>query len=211
MAANLTVAELLSQLDGILKGMDEDTLIEHLNSLRSLLHIYSPFKGEPIENVQWLPCGRLEANDYNPNVMAPQESALLTRSLELDGFTHPLVVRRSEEGPSFIIVDGFHRHDLCQKRASLRRRFKGHVPVVIQQDSDLQGMMASTVRHNRARGQHKIQAMSELVRELSLSGWGDARIASELGMEQDEVLRLKQLNGLLEMFRDRSFSQAWTT
>ncbi|MBF7997505.1 IbrB-like domain-containing protein [Rahnella laticis] len=209
MESHITLATLLLELDNVLTKMDEGTRIGALNSLRSLLHTHSLFQEEPVDNVQWILTEQIEANDYNPNTMAARESALLTRSLEADGFTQPLVVRRCENTKRYVIVDGFHRYSLCCN-GPLRKRFRGYVPVVIQEDPDQYAVVATTIRHNRARGQHQIQAMSGLVRELALSGWTNERIAFELGMEQDEVLRLKQLNGLTELFSDRSFSQAWT-
>ena len=113
---------------------------------------------------------------------------------------------------SFEIVDGFHRHLLSQSKAALKKRFHGYLPVtqLERQDSSLPSRMAATIRHNRARGRHQISAMSEIVRELSQLGWSDEKMGQELGMDADEVLRLKQINGLCEMFGNRQFSQAWT-
>lgn len=210
MESTVTIETLLKEFENILKSQSEDLRILTLNSLRILLHAYSPFQGEPIDDVKWIKCEYIDANDYNPNTMASLESKLLARSLEVDGFTQPLVVRRSPIPERYIIVDGFHRYTLCRTQDSLHKKFKGNVPVVILDYSAQANAIATTIRHNRARGKHQIQAMSELVRELALLGWSDGQIGCELGMEQDEVLRLKQLNGLLEMFRDRSFSQAWT-
>nr|WP_241974030.1 ParB N-terminal domain-containing protein [Kluyvera intermedia] len=143
--------------------------------------------------------------------MAPQEKRLLTKSLEADGFTQPIVVIEKQDH-SFEIVDGFHRHVLSQSKAALKKRFHGYLPVtqLERQDSSLPSRMAATIRHNRARGRHQISAMSEIVRELSQLGWSDEKMGQELGMDADEVLRLKQINGLCEMFGNRQFSQAWT-
>ena len=110
------------------------------------------------------------------------------------------------------IVDGFHRHEIGTNRASLKRQLKGYLPVTCLREDrqDKHNRMAATIRHNRARGRHQINAMSEIVRELVQLGWNDERIGKELGMDNDEVLRLKQINGLLELFADRRYSEAWT-
>ena len=110
------------------------------------------------------------------------------------------------------IVDGFHRHEIGTHRAALKRQLKGYLPVTClrKERKDKIDRMAATIRHNRARGRHQINAMSEIVRELVLLGWDETKIGTELGMDSDEVLRLKQINGLLELFADRRFSEAWT-
>ena len=143
--------------------------------------------------------------------MAPQEKRLLTKSLEADGFTQPIVVIE-KQAHRYEIVDGFHRHMLSQSRAALKKRFHGYLPItqLDKRDDSLPSRMAATVRHNRARGRHQISAMSDIVRELSHLGWSDEKMGQELGMDADEILRLKQINGLCEMFGNRQFSQAWT-
>jgi ParB-like chromosome segregation protein Spo0J len=159
--------------------------------------------------VLWIKQDAITANDYNPNNVAPPEKRLLSKSLELDGFTQPIVVTESEP-QHYEIVDGFHRHEIGKKRA-LKRQLKAisrHLPAPDRQDKH--DRMAATIRHNRARGRHQINAMSEIVRELAQLGWNDEKIGKELGMDSDEVLRLKQINGLLELFADRRYSEAWT-
>jgi ParB-like chromosome segregation protein Spo0J len=143
--------------------------------------------------------------------VAPPEKRLLSKSLELDGFTQPIVVTESEP-QHYEIVDGFHRHEIGKNRAALKHQLKGYLPITcLRQDrQDKHNRMAATIRHNRARGRHQINAMSEIVRELVQLGWNDERIGKELGMDSDEVLRLKQINGLLELFADRRYSEAWT-
>lgn len=143
--------------------------------------------------------------------MAPPEKRLLTKSLEADGFTQPIVVIEKNNN-TYEIIDGFHRHLLSQSKASLKKRFHGYLPVTQLENSDHSPLsrMAATIRHNRARGRHQIGAMSDIVRELSQLGWEDEKIGQELGMDADEILRLKQINGLCEMFGNRQFSQAWT-
>ncbi|ELN68868.1 hypothetical protein SEEE4941_08404, partial [Salmonella enterica subsp. enterica serovar Enteritidis str. CVM_69-4941] len=147
-------------------------------------------------------------NDYNPNNVAPPEKKLLLKSIEQDGFTQPIVVVKANT-EEYEIVDGFHRHELGKGKAALKRRLKGYLPITCL-DRERHERMAATIRHNRARGRHQIHAMSEIVRELSLLGWDESKIGQELGMDADEVLRLKQINGLQELFADRRFSRAWT-
>lgn len=160
-------------------------------------------RAHPVSRVQWVPSGSVHANDYNPNAVAPKEMALLKRSIEADGFTQPIVVWETDGG--FEVVDGFHRH-LVGKSMGMPL-----LPVVVVNDESTGrgDRIASTIRHNRARGKHKVDAMSEIVQELVRRKWSDAKIAKELGMDADEVLRLKQITGLAELFDGREFSEAW--
>ena len=157
----------------------------------------------PVNSVKWVPTDLVYANDYNPNSVAPPEMKLLKRSIEANGYTQPIVVWQTEKG--YEVVEGFHRH-LVGKDMEL-----SHLPVVvINADAAERGdRIAATIRHNRARGKHKIGAMSDIVVELSRRNWSDKKIGKELGMDPDEVLRLKQITGLAELFADEEFSQAW--
>lgn len=157
----------------------------------------------------WVKADEVVANDYNPNVMAPGEKKLLKQSLEKDGFTQPVVV--SAEKNPYLVVDGFHRQ-LLGREAGTGKRLKGWLPVAcINPERKGQATrMAATIRHNRARGKHQITSMSDIVRDLSrLAGRMNALVQS-LGMDQDEVLRLKQISGLTELFQEEDFSPAWT-
>lgn len=187
----------------------EEKTIQALNHLRCVLHEISPFAQEPVDCVLWVKADEIVANDYNPNVMAPSEKKLLKQSLEKDGFTQPIVV--SEETSHYLVVDGFHRQ-LLGRRTVTGKRLKGWLPVTcINPDRKGQtSRIAATIRHNRARGKHQITSMSDIVRDLSRLGWTDERIGTELGMDQDEVLRLKQISGLMELFQQADFSPAWT-
>lgn len=160
--------------------------------------------GHPVSRVQWVPADQVRANDYNPNSVAAPEMRLLRLSIEADGFTQPIVVWKVADD-SFEVVDGFHRH-LVGKEMGL-----SHLPVVVinANRSAKEDRIASTIRHNRARGKHAVDAMSDIVVELSRRNWSDSKIARELGMDADEVLRLKQVSGLAEIFADREFSEAW--
>lgn len=203
--------KLINQLHEYLQHLTSDEKIEAINQFRQALHDESPFKDQPIDCVLWVKEAQVTPNDYNPNNMAPQEKRLLTKSLEADGFTQPIVVIE-KQAHRYEIVDGFHRHMLSQSRAALKKRFHGYLPItqLDKRDDSLPSRMAATVRHNRARGRHQISAMSDIVRELSHLGWSDEKMGQELGMDADEILRLKQINGLCEMFGNRQFSQAWT-
>jgi len=143
------------------------------------------------------------ANDYNPNKVAPPEMKLLEQSIRIDGFTQPIVVWRTDKG--YEVVDGFHRH-LVGKKLKFT-----HLPVVVINEgrTDRGDRIAATIRHNRARGKHQVKAMSDIVVELSRRNWSDERIGKELGMDADEVLRLKQITGLAELFAEGNFSEAW--
>lgn len=157
----------------------------------------------PVSHVQWVSVDKVYANDYNPNSVAPPEMKLLRISIESDGFTQPIVVWQTEEG--YEVIDGFHRH-LVGKAMGLF-----HLPVVVvnTERTDKGDRIASTIRHNRARGKHQVAGMSEIVQELARRNWSETKIGKELGMEPDEVLRLKQISGLAEMFADKEFSEAW--
>ncbi len=202
---------LIHDVENYLQSLSEDQRIEAINAFRQAIHELSPFREQPVDCVLWIKQDAITANDYNPNNVAPPEKRLLYKSLELDGFTQPIVV--TENDPHhYEIVDGFHRYETGTQRAALKRQLKGYLPVTClrKERKDKIDRIAATIRHNRARGRHQINAMSEIVRELVLLGWDETKIGTELGMDSDEVLRLKQINGLLELFADRRFSEAWT-
>lgn len=203
--------KLIAQLQGYLQTLSDEEKIDAINQFRQALHEESPFRDQPIDCVLWVKEELVSPNDYNPNNMAPPEKRLLTKSLEVDGFTQPIVVIEKNSS-AYEIVDGFHRHLLSQSKATLKKRFHGYLPITQLENSDHSqpSRIAATIRHNRARGRHQIGAMSDIVRELSQLGWDDEKIGQELGMDADEILRLKQINGLCELFGNRQYSQAWT-
>ena len=181
--------------------------IDVLNAIKEELTKLSPLK-DPVDRVQWVPIQKLHANDYNPNTVAPPEMRLLTHSIMMDGYTQPIVAFKDEKEDKYIVVDGFHRYRVGKETKKVRTRIQGYLPVVVI-DKPLSDRMASTIRHNRARGKHGVRPMSEVVGDLIRAGWEDQRIAKELGMEADEVLRLKQRKGLPALFKDQDFSRAW--
>lgn len=151
----------------------------------------------------------VHANNYNPNSVAPTEMDLLKLSIEADGYTQPIVTMESKKGRE--VIDGFHRHLVGKTYDPIQKRVHGYLPVVTinSERESLEDRMAATVRHNRARGSHKVESMSDIVVHLKRKKWSDEKIAKHLGMDADEVLRLRQITGLAEMFSDREFSQAW--
>ena len=189
-----------------------DRKVERLNALRRLIAEYSPFKDEPVDIVEWVPADSVHANDYNPNSVAPPEMELLRLSITSDGYTQPIVTMPDEgETDTREVIDGFHRNRVGKECADVRKRIKGFLPVVtIREDrKGKNDRIAATIRHNRARGKHRVDAMSDIVIELKRRNWTDERISKELGMEPDEVLRLCQISGLSELFSDEDFSASW--
>ena len=183
--------------------------VKAINEAKEMLLAISPFKANPVECVRWVSADEVIANDYNPNSVAPPEMELLHTSIQEDGYTQPIVVWQHDG--IYEVVDGFHRNRVGKEYADIRERIHGYLPVVvINNDREDKGdRIASTIRHNRARGKHRVEAMSDIVIELKRRNWSDKKIAKELGMDADEVLRLTQITGLAEMFADHDFSQAW--
>jgi ParB-like chromosome segregation protein Spo0J len=192
-----------------LAELDIDLRIERINEIRALLHEISPFSSHPVDYVKWVRFEDVTANDYNPNSVAPPEMELLRVSVTADGYTQPIVAN-TEDG-KFVVVDGFHRHRVGKECDDVRKTIHGYLPLVQirTSQSDRSDRIAATIRHNRARGKHKIDAMSDIVIELKRRNWSNEKIGRELGMDPDEVLRLTQISGLAEMFADAEFSEAW--
>jgi len=162
----------------------------------------------PSDHVEWITNDQLHANDDNPNSVAPSEMKLLERSIEADGYTQPIVTWPNN---GYEVVDGFHRHRVGKESEIVQKMVMGYLPVVslAVDRHDLNDRMAATIRHNRARGKHSVAAMSDIVVELKRRFWSDEKIAKELGMEPDEVLRLQQIKGLAFAFKDSEFSESW--
>lgn len=157
----------------------------------------------PVLDVKMVSLEKVYANDYNPNRVATPELLLLKHSIEQDGYTQPIVTYYDRPRDRYIIVDGFHRYRCAKEYFHLKQ-----IPIVVIK-KNINNRMASTIRHNRARGTHQIRNMSEIVKDLAKSGWSDKKICSELGMELDEVIRLKQVTGLKEAFQNHEFSKSW--
>lgn len=193
-----------------LEAMPEDERIDALNEIRAALHAVSPLRDHPVDFVRWVRSEAVRGNAYNPNAVAPPEMKLLTHSILANGYTMPIVAHEAEDG-DVVVVDGFHRNRIGKEQPDVRASVRGRLPVTqIRADrADTAARIAATVEHNRARGEHRIDAMSEVVRMLYQAGWRDDKIQEELGMGEDEVRRLKQITGLAELFADREYSQAW--
>jgi ParB-like chromosome segregation protein Spo0J len=162
----------------------------------------------PVYNVQAVPLSKVRANTYNPNAVAPPEMELLETSIWEDGYTMPIVCYYLKEEDVYEIVDGFHRYTTMKNSKRIYDREKGLLPIVVI-DKDESNRMASTIRHNRARGSHSIELMSNIVAELTQAGMSDAWILKHVGMDRDELLRLKQITGLADLFKDKEFSKAF--
>lgn len=193
-----------------LNSLDLDSKVEFINEIKILLHENSPFKTEPVDCVLWVKNTTVKANDYNPNAVAPPEMELLRLSISNDGYTQPIVSMDNHDGTREVI-DGFHRNRVGKECEDIQSRVHGYLPVVTirESQSDINNRVASTIRHNRARGKHKVESMSDIVVDLKRRNWSPEKIAKELGMDSDEVLRLSQISGLIEMFDDKEFSLAW--
>lgn len=199
----------LKQLIAQIEFLPDDQRIEAINQVKLALHQISPLKENPVDCVLWVKADTLLANDYNPNVVAPPEMTLLKKSIEADGYTQPIVTY--DLGDHREIVDGFHRSRVGKETKVIRQQLHGYLPVttIRVERENREDRIAATIRHNRARGRHQVDNMSEIVVELSRRNWSNEKIGRELGMEADEVLRLKQISGLAELFADKEFSVAW--
>lgn len=162
----------------------------------------------PVYNVLSIPVEKIQANAYNPNSVASPEMKLLYESILNDGYTMPIVCYYLPEIDKYEIVDGFHRYTIIKKHKDIFDREEGRLPIVVI-DKDISNRMASTIRHNRARGSHSVDLMSNIVAELLEMGKSDRWIAKHLGMDADELLRLKQITGLASLFKDKEFSKSW--
>ena len=199
--------DLLEQMTAELDRMELDEKVDALNEIRRTLHAHSRFTDEPCDCVEWVKQENVQANEYNPNHVASPEMKLLYRSVKLDGYTMPIVTYDLGKGEREI-VDGFHRNRVGREHADIKERIHGYLPVSTI-DKPVDERIGSTIRHNRARGTHGIRPMADIVTELTQMGWDDTKICSMLGMELDEVLRLKQITGLKEAFMNHEFSRSW--
>lgn len=181
-----------------------------LNEIKEFLHELSPVSSQPVDLVRWVPIEQVQPNDYNPNSVARTEMKLLHTSISHDGYTQPIVTIYDEKLKKYIIVDGFHRYYVCLNNKDIYDRNLGLVPVTVIV-KDINDRMASTVRHNRARGKHSISGMSSMVFEMLDKGWPDEKICNELGMEPEELLKLKHITGFSKLFKDTEYSRMWVT
>lgn len=209
---NILVEDIVDGVAVALENIDRLPLAEKvdaINRIKIMLHEASPFRTEPVDCVLWVPGEQVEANDYNPNQVAPPEMKLLALSIGEDGYTQPIVTWQNDGHRE--VVDGFHRNRVGKENPTIRARIHGYLPVttINNERADKGDRIAATIRHNRARGKHQVQGMSDIVLELKRRNWTDEKICKQLGMDPDEVLRLAQIQGLAEMFANQEFSEAW--
>ena len=183
--------------------------IDIINKERKALHEECPIK-QPIDYVMWVPIEKVEPNGYNPNSVAPVEMELLYKSIKKDGYTQPVVTIYDKKKDKYVIVDGFHRYYVCKTKKDIFDRNMGMLPIVVI-DKNISERMAATVRHNRARGEHSIDGMSNLVFKMLDEGMSDADVCNELGMEPEELLKLKHLTGFSKLFANTEYKMAWET
>ena len=203
------IESIKKQITDLLTDKDFNEQVNVINELREHIHRHSPFKNEPVDFVKWVLSSLVVANDYNPNKVAPPEMELLEISIVNDGYTQPIVTFPNND--KIEVIDGFHRNRVGKESKLVAQRIKGYLPTVIirSEQQSKSDRIASTIRHNRARGKHQINAMSEIVIDLKNRNWTNDRIARELGMDKDEVLRLMQITGLESLFKDEDFSKSW--
>lgn len=207
--------DIIESIDCLMLRVDSlglDDKVNILNQIKIKAHKISPMNTEPVDCVLWVKNDTVHANDYNPNSVAPPEMELLRLSISADGYTQPIVSMLEENGETREVIDGFHRNRVGKECEDIQKRVHGYLPVVtINIDrTNLNDRVASTIRHNRARGKHKVDSMSDIVVDLKKRNWSPEKICKELGMDRDEVLRLSQISGLLELFANKEFSEAWT-
>lgn len=181
---------------------------ETIEQIRKVCYECSDFKSQPIDNVKWVPIEKVTPNDYNPNSVAKKEMQLLYISIKEDGYTQPVVTIYDEKQDKYVIVDGFHRYFTCKTQKDILERNHGMLPVVVI-NKNINERMASTVRHNRARGSHAVTSMSKLVFEMLKNGWSDSEICKELGMEAEEINKLKYVTGFAKLFEKVEYNKAW--
>lgn len=196
-----------------LKKMISQTLseaenkIDFLNELREFLYSLSPEKVNPVDLVRWVPLDKVVANNYNPNAVAKQEMDLLYTSIREDGYTQPIVCFRDEDKDRYIIVDGFHRNMIARLYKDIKDRNSGRLPIVVI-EKQLADRMASTVRHNRARGKHSLDGMTNIIYNMIKEGESEVEICKKLGMEAEELVKLKHITGFSKMFKNYEYSKA---
>ena len=199
-----------SYIEKDISDLTEEHKILYVEKLKEKLNNLTNLKTQPVNHIRWVDINKVQANDYNPNSVAKVEMGLLYTSIKHDGYTQPVVTIYDEKLDKYIIVDGFHRYFVCKSNKDILERNHGKLPIVVI-DKDINDRMASTVRHNRARGKHSVNGMSHMVFTMLENGWKDEDICNHLGMEADELLRLKHITGFSKLFEDAEYSKAWTT
>jgi ParB-like chromosome segregation protein Spo0J len=199
--------QIQTHLDSIQETNDRVCFLEEL---RLFIHEISPQHSQPVNFVRWVPIEQVQANDYNPNSVAKNEMRLLYVSILHDGYTQPVVTVFDPEINKYVIVDGFHRYTTMRLNQDIADRNNGFLPIVVI-DKPINDRMASTVRHNRARGKHSVSGMANMVFQMLDNGWSDEAICAELGVEPDELIRLKHVTGFSKLFENVEYKRAWET
>jgi hypothetical protein len=184
--------------------------IKFVNELNEFIHKEISEIKQPIDFVRWIPIEKVSPNDYNPNSVAKIEMGLLYKSIKHDGYTQPIVTIYDKEKDKYVIVDGFHRYFTCKTNKDIYERNKGHLPCVVI-EKDINERMAATVRHNRARGEHSVAGMGNMVFEMLENGWTETEICNHLGMEPEEILKLKHITGFSRLFENVNYQKSWET
>jgi ParB-like chromosome segregation protein Spo0J len=191
-----------------LEGKDINQSVEIINELRAFIHEFSPMKCEPCDFIRWVKVEKVSPNDYNPNSTAGKEMNLLYISIKEDGITMPIVT--IQDGEDYTIVDGFHRYFTCKTMDDLKERMNGYLPITVINKS-LEERIAATVRHNRARGSHSVQGMSNLVFKMLQEGVSDDQICNKLGLDATELVKLKHITGYSKLYENVEYGKSWTT
>lgn len=203
--------DIMTEIENFINSLKKDEhKIQSIEILKDQLHSLSPLKEQPIDMVRWVDIDKVQANDYNPNSVANKEMSLLYKSISHDGYTQPIVTIYDDSVNKYIIVDGFHRYSVCKDNKDILEKNLGKLPIVCM-NKDINDRMASTIRHNRARGKHSVEGMANMVFEMLENGWEDPAICNELGMEADELIRLKHITGFSKLFANLEFRKAWET
>lgn len=196
--------------DILIEEISKGDVIKNIEYVKQVMHDISPLKSQPVNRIKWVPIDEVTPNDYNPNSVAKKEMGLLYTSIKHDGYTQPIVTIRDEEMKMYVIVDGFHRYYTAKTNPDILDRNKGYVPIVVI-EKDINDRMASTVRHNRARGMHSVTGMSSMVFSMLENGWLDKDICNEIGMSAEELVKLKHITGFSKLFADKEYSKSWET
>lgn len=204
------VNEALRLIEDSIFNLGKQDALTVIEAIRDHLHSISPLNEQPVDRIRWVDVDSVSPNDYNPNSVAKSEMSLLYTSIKHDGYTQPVVTIWDEELGKYVIIDGFHRYFTCKNNEDIKSRNLGRLPIVVL-EKDINDRMASTVRHNRARGKHSVDGMSNMVFMMLDNGWSDSEICNHLGMQPDELLRLKHITGFSKLFEDAEYSKTWTT
>lgn len=204
------ISELLQQMLQLLCSLNDQDKSESLAYIRNALGSVSPYKVHPIDIVRWIHIDRVTPNDYNPNSVASVEMNLLYVSISHDGYTQPIVAIYDDKTDKYVIVDGFHRYFTMKSNKDIYDTTGGFLPIVVI-DKPINDRMASTVRHNRARGSHSVAGMGNLVFNMLDNGWSEEDICKEVGMDSEEIIRLKHVTGFSKLFADVEYKKAWAS